>query len=429
MKTWKTQKLGAIADMCLGKMLDKEKNKGEPQPYLGNINVRWGGFDFSNLNEMRFEESESERYGLKPGDLVVCEGGEPGRCALWRGAVPNMKIQKALHRVRVQSGYDTEFLYYRFLLAGKTGGLEKHFIGSTIKHLTGFGLKEVEFAFPPELTQKRIASVLSALDAKIELNNAINAELEGMAKLLYDYWFVQFDFPLTAAQAASLGRPELAGHPYKSSGGPMVHNPTLNRPIPAGWSAGTLDNLGEVVGGTTPSKENDAYYCTNGIPWITPKDLSNNKGNKFIDRGEIDVTEAGKKESSLKLMPAGTVLLSSRAPIGYTAIATNELTTNQGFKSFVPNRGYGTDFIYQTLNHFMKLIEQNASGSTFKEISGGTLKAIKIPLPSIELAKLYTDKVAPITGQQQNLEKQNQELTALRDWLLPMLMNGQVTVG
>ena len=322
-------------------------------------------------------------------------------------------------------GNDPKFIYY-FL---KALPLQKLDSGSANPTLNRNTVHKVDSLAPDLDDQKRIASVLSALDAKIELNNAINAELEGMAKLVYDYWFVQFDFPLTAAQAASLGRPELEGHPYKSSGGPMVQNPTLNRPIPAGWSAGTLENLGEVVGGTTPSKENDAYYCTNGIPWITPKDLSNNKGNKFIDRGEIDVTETGQKESSLKLMPAGTVLLSSRAPIGYTAIATNPLTTNQGFKSFVPNRGYGTDFIYQTLNHYMKLIEQNASGSTFKEISGGTLKAIKIPLPSIELAKLYTDKVAAITAQQQNLEKQNQELTALRDWLLPMLMNGQVTVG
>ena len=249
-----------------------------------------------------------------------------------------------------------------------------------------------------------------------------------MAKLLYDYWFVQFDFPLTAAQAASLGRPALEGKPYKSSAGTMVHNTTLNRQIPEGWSADTLDKLGEVIGGTTPSKEHDAYDCEAGIPWITPKDLSNNKGNKFIDRGEIDVTEAGQKSSSLKLMPAGTVLLSSRAPIGYTAVASNPLTTNQGFKSFVPNKGYGPDFIYQTLNHFMKLIERNASGSTFKEISGGTLKAIKIPMPHPSLAKVYSEKAASMSAQQQNLEKQNQELTQLRDWLLPMLMNGQVTV-
>jgi type I restriction enzyme, S subunit len=194
-RNWEKAKLGDISDMCLGKMLDKEKNKGELQPYLANINVRWGGFDLTNLNKMRFEEDEHERYGLKHGDLVICEGGEPGRCAIWKEERPNMKFQKALHRVRIKGDYSNEFVYYRFLLARKTGELYKHFIGSTIKHLTGIGLKDVEFAYPDLSTQQKIAAVLSALDAKIELNQRINAELESMAKTLYDYWFVQFEFP------------------------------------------------------------------------------------------------------------------------------------------------------------------------------------------------------------------------------------------
>ncbi|MFN5867873.1 MAG: restriction endonuclease subunit S, partial [Akkermansiaceae bacterium] len=155
MSEWKSAKLGDIAEMCLGKMLDKEKNKGELQPYLANVNLRWGGFDLSNLSTMRFEESESERYGLESGDLVVCEGGEPGRCAIWRGEVPQMKIQKAIHRVRTNKNYSNEFVYYRFLLAGRSGELSKHFIGSTIKHLTGYSLKQVEFNYPPLAEQSR----------------------------------------------------------------------------------------------------------------------------------------------------------------------------------------------------------------------------------------------------------------------------------
>ena len=145
MSEWNKAKLGDISEMCLGKMLDKKKNKGEYQPYLANVNVRWGGFDFSNLSKMRFEERESERYGLKYGDLIICEGGEPGRCALWKNEIPNMKIQKALHRVRIHETHSNEFVYYQFLLAKDTNSLNKHFIGSTIKHLTGIGLKEVEF--------------------------------------------------------------------------------------------------------------------------------------------------------------------------------------------------------------------------------------------------------------------------------------------
>ncbi len=122
MNNWKTKKLGDISDMCLGKMLDKEKNKGEFEPYLANVNVRWGCFELTDLQQMRFEEHKQQRFGLEYGDLIICEGGEPGRCALWKDEVPNMKIQKALHRVRVHSGYTPEYVYYRFLLAGKNDG-------------------------------------------------------------------------------------------------------------------------------------------------------------------------------------------------------------------------------------------------------------------------------------------------------------------
>ncbi len=186
MSRWVIKKLGDISEMCLGKMLDVKKNKGDLEPYLANINVRWGSFDFSNLNQMRFEKREQDRYGLKYGDLVICEGGEPGRCAIWKDEVPEMKIQKALHRVRVNNDFSNQFVYYRLLLAGRNGELNKHFIGSTIKHITGIGLKQVEFPYPLFEDQQIIAAVLSALDAKIDCNNRINAELTAIAKTLYD---------------------------------------------------------------------------------------------------------------------------------------------------------------------------------------------------------------------------------------------------
>jgi len=209
----------------------------------------------------------------------------------------------------------------------------------------------------------------------------------------------------------------------------MIYNETLKRDIPEGWTDGSLEKLGKIIGGSTPSTEVPEYFSTEGTPWITPKDLSDNIGNRFIQRGDMGVSEKGIKAASLKLLPAGTVLMSSRAPIGYLAVARNPVTTNQGFKSFVPENEFTTDYIYFTLKHFMKLIQANASGSTFKEISGGTLKAVKIHLPPDELVKKFTEFSSSLSSQQSVLERQNQEITQLRDWLLPMLMNGQVTVG
>jgi type I restriction enzyme S subunit len=277
-------------------------------------------------------------------------------------------------------------------------------------------LSSIPFHGPEKPEQEMAANVLSAIEDKIELNNRISAELEAMAKTLYDYWFVQFDFP------------NANGKPYKTSGGKMVYNPTLKRDIPEGWEAGTLEDLGQIVGGSTPSTQSPENFTTEGTPWITPNDLSNNQGNKFISRGRQDVSAEGIKSASLKKYPAGTVLLSSRAPIGYMAISRNEVTTNQGFKSFIPNKGYSSEFIYYTVNNSLKAITQYASGSTFKEVSGGTLKTVKVVLPIMNISDAFKNKVQSIFRKQDFIERENAQLTQLRDWLLPMLMNGQVTV-
>ena len=290
--------------------------------------------------------------------------------------------------------------------------------GTGVPSMTFGAYYDIPIKLPNLSTQKQIAKVLSDLDAKIEVNNNINQELEAMAKTLYDYWFVQFDFP------------DANGKPYKSSGGTMVFNEELKREIPEGWEDGVFEDVANIIGGSTPSKADSANFTTeDGTPWITPKDLSNNKGKKYITRGEYDVTEQGIKKGSLKLMPSGTVLLSSRAPIGYLAIAREAVTTNQGFKSFVPKAYFTSEFLYYQIKNKIPLIEARSGGSTFKEVSASTLKTIKIITPPEEVIKMYQTNAKPVFNKQNLLEKENQKLSELRDWLLPMLMNGQVTVS
>ena len=193
--SWEKVKLGDVTDSCLGKMLDQIKNKGEYQPYLANVDVRWGSFNLEDLSLMRFEASEQERYGLKYGDLVICEGGEPGRCAIWKDQIPGMKIQKALHRVRVHDCLDYRYLYYWFLLAGKTGELEQYFTGATIKHMPGEKLKSVIITKPPIEAQQKIADILWVYDDLIENNQKQIKLLEEAAQRLYKEWFVDLRFP------------------------------------------------------------------------------------------------------------------------------------------------------------------------------------------------------------------------------------------
>ena len=388
------RKLGDIADSCLGKMLDKEKNKGAFHPYLANYNVRWGEFDLTNVQEMKFEDHEHERYGLEYGDLVICEGGEPGRCAVWRDNVPDMKIQKALHRLRVKSGFSYDFLYYRILLANRTSELQKYFIGSTIKHLTGVSLKQVEFDFPCHEEQVSIGTVLRSLDQKIELNNRINAELEAMAKTLYDYWFVQFDFP------------DANGKPYKTSGGKMVYNPTLKREIPEGWSDGTLGEIAELYQPKTISEKEMAedgeflVYGANGI--VGRYDQYNHeqsvvavtcRGNSC---GEINVTRP------------------------YSWITGNAMVVNTDSHFLPPT------YIYNVLRS--SGLENVITGSAQPQITRTNLAPMKIIRPAEKVLTNYAEFVKPSFEKRMAILDENEKLEKLRDWLLPMLMNGQVTV-
>ena len=231
--------------------------------------------------------------------------------------------------------------------------------------------------------------MLRSLDDKIELNNKINENLERQAQAFYQKLFIDN------------AQPE--------------------------WIQGTINDLGTVVGGGTPSKSKPEYYTEHGVAWITPKDLSVNKA-KFITHGENDITELGLNNSSATIMPEGTVLFSSRAPVGYIAIAGSEVTTNQGFKSVIPKPEIGTAFVYYFLKQNLPVIEGMASGSTFKEVSGSTMKRVPAVIPDFATLMRFNNFCEPIFVQQKILEEQNRLLTQLRDTFLPKLMSGEIDV-
>ena len=262
-------------------------------------------------------------------------------------------------------------------------------------------LKIQKVSLPNLSDQRKIAGILSAFDSKIENNNKINANLEAQAEALFKSWFVDFT-------------------PFKDQ--PFVDSELGS--IPQGWKVGKLGDIGEIVGGSTPSKSKPVYYTTHGIAWLTPKDLSTSKA-KFTSRGEIDITDEGYNSTSTKLMPRGSVLFSSRAPIGYLTIAKNEICTNQGFKSLVPN-GAGTGFIYYTLRHLTPQIENRATGSTFKEASATLMRSVETIVPPTSILNKFEELLRPILQFQEKKEEENQRLAALRDTLLPKLMSGEI---
>lgn len=188
---------------------------------------------------------------------------------------------------------------------------------------------------------------------------------------------------------------------------------------------GILSDVGTVIGGATPSKKRSEYYCSNGIGWITPRDLSNTS-DKFIAHGADDITDEGYASCSAKLLPKGSVLFSSRAPIGYIAIATDAVATNQGFKSIVPKEEIGTAFVYCFLVRNKQRIADMGAGTTFPEVSGKMMKSVELAVPKQTLCAEFNLFAGPILKQQEALERENRELAALRDTLLPKLMSGEI---
>lgn len=260
-----------------------------------------------------------------------------------------------------------------------------------------------EINLPSLEAQRSIASILSSLDRKIELNNKINADLEEMAQAIFKNWFVDFE-------------------PFKD--GKFVDSELGI--IPEGWKVGRLDEIADVVGGSTPSKAKPEYYTQKGIAWLTPKDLSNHPA-VYTSRGEIDITEEGYNSTSTKLMPKGTVLFTSRAPIGYISIAQNDICTNQGFKSLVPKKA-GTCFLYCFLKYVTPEIENKSTGSTFKEASGSLMKSLQVIIPEQNVFEEFEAIVSPLFARIESLEKENSRLSLLRDTLLPRLMSGELEI-
>jgi len=338
----------------------------------------------------------------KVGDVILTTEAPLGEVAL-------LKEEKVALAQRIvclrgkDNVLDNTYLKY-YLQSGKgQKSLSARESGTTVTGIKQAELRRVDIEYPAYDDQRRIASILSSLDRKIELNNKINADLEEMAQAIFKNWFVDFE-------------------PFKD--GKFVDS-ELGM-IPEGWKVGRLDEIADVVGGSTPSKAKPEYYTQKGIAWLTPKDLSNHPA-VYTSRGEIDITEEGYNSTSTKLMPKGTILFTSRAPIGYISIAQNDICTNQGFKSLVPRKA-GTCFLYCFLKYVTPEIENKSTGSTFKEASGALMKSLQVIMPEQKVFEEFEEIVSPLFAKIGSLEKENSRLSTLRDTLLPRLMSGELEV-
>ena len=386
----KAKRLGDLINFKRGYDLPEKQRLLGPYPVISSCGIS----GYHNEYKADGQGVVTGRYGTL-GEMYYIDGKYwPHNTALF---ITNFK------------GNDPKYIYYLLRCLGRIRTSDKSAVpGVNRNELHEMAVPAVE----DKNQQKKIATVLSALDAKIDCNNRINAELEAMAKTLYDYWFVQFNFP------------DHNGKPYKSSGGKMVYNSTLKREIPAGWSHSNILAVSDLFGGGTPTKKNSKYW--NGdIPFFTPTDAD---GNIFKFLTNDYITENGLKNSSTKLFDVNTIFITARSSVGKLVLAGTKMAMNQSCYAFRAKTGISHTYLFFLIKELINHLKVKSSGSVFDSIVSNDIKFTSLIIPDSAFIKKFALLADPVFERIANATRENQQLTQLRDWLLPMLMNGQVTV-
>lgn len=414
MSSWKEHKLGELAlSVSYGYTASAEEDPIGPK-FLRITDIREGSINWDTVPYCSINEKDYIKNKVEIGDIVVARtGATTGITEIIKHPVDAV-FASYLIRFRINQrianpffvGYVLKSKYWRDYVASVVGGSAQP--GANAKQFAEF-----TFKIPNLLIQTAIVEILSSLDDKIELNNQINHELEALAQALFKHWFIDFEFP------------DKDGKPYKSSGGEMVESELGE--IPKGWKIGLLDEVVTIKGGTTPSTKEPAFWGGHHH-WTSPKDLSSLNFPVLLNT-EKRITDLGLEKVGSGLLPKGTLLMSSRAPIGYLAITEIETAINQGYIAINSKKGFSNLFMLYWLKQNMDSVIEKANGSTFLEISKSNFKEIKIIIPNQEVLDLYIDKVNPMFTYLTESLKENEELRLMRDSLLPRLISGELELS
>ena len=372
------------------------------------INVR--NIGFGNLREEKLEYvpenvvERLEKHLLQEGDIVFGRKGAVDRHLLVKEGQSSWMQGSDCIRLRVQSKKITSnFLSYWFLLGShKNWMLTQCSNKATMASLNQDVIKRIPVSLPDIDVQNKIADILSRYDEAIANNRRRIELLERSSRLLYREWFVHLRYP---------------GHEHGAIG---------SDGIPEGWKKKKIENVCETVGGGTPSTKNPDYW-DGDITWVVPTDITRNNCLALLN-SERKITEKGLKESSAKMLPPETILMTSRASVGFFALVDREVCTNQGFISIVPYQTRLQMYLLHNLMYRVEEIRSHAGGTTYAEISKTRFRNLDIVIPSKLLLEQFQEQAHKIFQQVQLLQKQNQKLQAARDLLLPRLMNGEINV-
>jgi type I restriction enzyme S subunit len=368
----------------VGKYFDVKNGKSNSEDAVEN--GRYPLFDRST------EIKASDRYLFDSPAIIIPGEGKEFIPRFYSGKFDLHQRAYAITPKTSNNEVDIKYLY--FYMVRNREYLERVAVGSTVRSLRMGMMTEFPLEFPPLPEQKRIAEILSSLDDKIELNRQMNKTLEQIAQALFKHWFIDFEFP------------NEQGQPYKSTGGKMVAS-ELGL-IPAGWKYDAIGNHVKIVGGTTPSTTKPEFW--NGdVHWTSPKDLSAIDGIYLLTTDK-KITEAGLTQIGSGSLASGTLLMSSRAPIGYLAFSAIPVAINQGYIAFLNDGSLPNSYMYFWLKLNMDLVIASANGSTFLEISKSNFKEINACVPSLTLAEQFDSEIAPLLAMIKNSEEEVQQL-------------------
>ncbi|MGH1440797.1 MAG: restriction endonuclease subunit S [Cellvibrionaceae bacterium] len=414
-----TYKFSELYDMSSG-ISSKPEQAGHGFPFASFSTVFNNQFLPETLPDL-MDTSEKERkiYSINKGDIFLTRTSETldelGMSCVSIKNIPNATYSGFLKRLRPKQ---TDISYHKFMAFYLRSKLFRKTMSNNAIMTLRASLNEQIFSYldlllPEYKEQKNIGDYLYLLNQKIELNNKINTELEAMAKLIYDYWFVQFDFP------------DANGKPYKSSGGKMVYNDALKREIPEGWKSGSVDEECSVRNGYAFKSES---YTDDGYTIVRTKNFKSGS----VEYGDMVYisTEDAKSFDRYHLSKFDFLLVMVGASVGKNVIVNSNILPalqNQNMWCF-RSRFSVQHFTNQLLKIIVVEQLSTSSGSAREFFKKESFREAKFANPDIALKKFYVDKVAPIYDRIDIIKNENQKLIELRDWLLPMLMNGQVTV-
>ncbi len=466
---WPTLPLGQIAsEMCLGKMLDKQKNSGTHHPYLRNMNVRWLTFDLSDLKEMKFEQSELNRFSLKHGDLVVCEGGEPGRSAVWKGQTETALIQKALHRIRFRHDlYDPDFAMYFLHYGSLTNQFTNYYTGSTIKHLTGASLSKVPFPIAPVSLQRRIVAkieeLLSELDAGVAALKRVQANLKryrsavlkaAVEGRLTEAWRAEHQPHETGSQLlasilkerrnkweadqlasfAAAGKTPPKGWQarYKEPAAPDTSDlPSL----PKSWCWSTLDAIADVTGGLTKDAKRASEKDVQEVPYLRVANVQRG----YLDLSEIKTIHASQSDVAALRLLAGDILFNEggdRDKLGRGWVWSGEIENcihqNHVFRARLLSTSVQPTLVSHHGNGFGKKWFTKAGKQTtnLASINLGMLRQFPVPLApadeQAEIVRLLEECLAPSEVIEQETKRDLARSDRLRQSILKQAFEGKL---